>query len=173
VRRLDGNVDAEDVWHSETVDLAPFASSNLVIRFNTWVSDSNEDANVDNVQIVGTPAGPIAYDGHVFNGNFYHLTSAASDWDTAENEALALGGHLVAITTPEEQAFLNEAFLVGANETAPLWIGMTKSMVGSIGDRASIDVDWSVTALGGGTRPIPEPSSLWPWSAAGASGASD
>ena len=53
VRRLRGNVDAENTWHSESVDLGSFASSNLLIRFRTYVSSSREDANIDNVQIIG------------------------------------------------------------------------------------------------------------------------
>ncbi len=57
VRRLDGNVDTEDVWHSETVDLSAYASSNLLVRFRSLVSSSNEDADVDNVKIVGTQWG--------------------------------------------------------------------------------------------------------------------
>lgn len=59
VRRLSGNVDAENTWHTESVDLSSFASSDVVVRFRASVSRSNEDANVDNVQIVGTrPSGP-------------------------------------------------------------------------------------------------------------------
>ncbi|MGE3778056.1 MAG: Ig-like domain-containing protein [Pirellulaceae bacterium] len=55
VRRLDGNVDAENTWHSDTVDLTPFHSSQLLVRFRSVVSSSSEDANVDNVQLVGVP----------------------------------------------------------------------------------------------------------------------
>ncbi len=58
VRRLNGNVDAENTWHSETVDLTPYSSSNLKIRFRSKVSASDEDANVDNVRITAIPAGP-------------------------------------------------------------------------------------------------------------------
>lgn len=56
VRRLnglDGNASTEDVWHSETVDLTSYLSSNLRIRFRSTVSGSAEDANIDNVQIIG------------------------------------------------------------------------------------------------------------------------
>ena len=59
VLRLDGNVDAENTWHNETVDLSAYASPNLLIQFRSKVSSSTEDANVDNVRIVGelkTPA---------------------------------------------------------------------------------------------------------------------
>lgn len=53
VRRVDGNVDAKNSWHSESVDLTPYASSNVVVRFRAKASQSSEVANVDNVQIVG------------------------------------------------------------------------------------------------------------------------
>ncbi len=58
VRRLNGNVSQENVWHSETVDLTPYASANLKVRFRSTASLSDEDANVDNVRIVGTLLGP-------------------------------------------------------------------------------------------------------------------
>ncbi len=57
IRLLNGNVDTENVWHAETVDLTAFASSNLKIRFRSKVSASDEDANVDNVRITAIPAG--------------------------------------------------------------------------------------------------------------------
>ena len=53
VRRLRGNVNSENVWLSETVDLTPFKSASVLIRFRSLVSDSTEDANIDNVRIVG------------------------------------------------------------------------------------------------------------------------
>ena len=58
VLQLNGNSDPENQWHSETVDLTPYASSNLVIQFRAKVSRSNEDANVDNVKIKGVSSGP-------------------------------------------------------------------------------------------------------------------
>lgn len=58
VRRLSGNVDAENTWHGESVDLTPYASANTLVRFRGKASRSNEDADVDNVQITGVPAGP-------------------------------------------------------------------------------------------------------------------
>lgn len=58
VRRLNGNVSAEGVWHSETVDLTPYKSADLKVRFRSKVSAADEDANVDNVRIVGIADGP-------------------------------------------------------------------------------------------------------------------
>ncbi len=60
VRRLNGNVSAENVWHSESVNLAQYTSSNLKIRFRSTVSGSDEDANVDNVRIVALSGGAAA-----------------------------------------------------------------------------------------------------------------
>ena len=56
VRRLSGNVDAENSWHNESVELTEFSSSNLLLRFRSLVSDSREDANIDNVRIVASSA---------------------------------------------------------------------------------------------------------------------
>ncbi|MCA9170984.1 MAG: hypothetical protein KDB23_25095 [Planctomycetales bacterium] len=53
VRRLSGNVDADNSWHSETVNLAAFMSANTLIRFRSKVSSYSEDASIDNVKIVG------------------------------------------------------------------------------------------------------------------------
>ncbi|MEZ6032244.1 MAG: PKD domain-containing protein [Planctomycetaceae bacterium] len=58
VRRLNGNVSQENVWYNETVDLTPYKSANVKIRFRSKVSASDEDANVDNVKIVGIADGP-------------------------------------------------------------------------------------------------------------------
>ena len=58
VRRLSGNVDAVNTWHNESVDLTPYQSSNTMIRFRGKASRSKEDADVDNVKIEGTLAGP-------------------------------------------------------------------------------------------------------------------
>lgn len=63
IRRLNGNVSSEGVWHAETVDLAAYATTNVKIRFRSSVSDKTEDANVDNVKIVvasGNSAGAMA-----------------------------------------------------------------------------------------------------------------
>lgn len=54
VRQLRGNVDTENAWHNESVDLSVYNSSDLKIRFRSYVSSSREDANIDNVKIVGS-----------------------------------------------------------------------------------------------------------------------
>ena len=52
VKRLRGNVDQENVWHHETIDLTPYIVNNFQIRFRAKVSSSREDGNVDNVTII-------------------------------------------------------------------------------------------------------------------------
>ena len=49
---LRGNVDQENVWHHETIDLSSYMSSNFKLRFRAKVSRSNEDGHVDNVKII-------------------------------------------------------------------------------------------------------------------------
>ena len=47
-----GNVDAENVWHSPVVDIdGSYLVSNFQFRFRAKMSGSDEDANVDNVQL--------------------------------------------------------------------------------------------------------------------------
>ncbi len=55
VAKLSGNLDQENTWHSEaiTVDGA-YLVDDFQFRFRAKVSSSNEDANVDNVQLVAT-----------------------------------------------------------------------------------------------------------------------
>ncbi len=60
-----------------------------------------------------------------FGSHYYTLTSDATNWEEAENNAGEAGGHLVAINSSIEQAFLNDTFLIGDFATLPLWIGLT------------------------------------------------
>lgn len=47
--RISGNVDAEDIWHNVSVPVNSI--SNLRLRFQGKMSQSNEDANIDNVRV--------------------------------------------------------------------------------------------------------------------------
>ena len=61
VARLSGNVDTENTWHSETIaiDGQPTSSTTSNFRFRAKMNKSDEDANVDNVQLFATSmAGP-------------------------------------------------------------------------------------------------------------------
>ena len=58
VASLQGNVDQENSWHEESIDIdGAYLVDDFNVRFRAKASKSNEDANVDNVQIVGTPGG--------------------------------------------------------------------------------------------------------------------
>ena len=59
------------------------------------------------------------------NGHLYGVTDSASDWLTAENVGISLGGHLTSITSVAEQSFITTTFLTGAFDSIPLWVGMT------------------------------------------------
>ncbi len=59
----------------------------------------------------------------VYNGHIYQLTSSATGWTAAEAAAVTLGGHLVTIDDPSEQAFITSTFSLNTNK--PLWIGFT------------------------------------------------
>ena len=54
-----------------------------------------------------------------FNGHYYLLTDTASSWQDAEAQAVALGGHLVTISSTNENSFLNSTF----SSFGTLWIG--------------------------------------------------
>jgi VCBS repeat-containing protein len=55
VATLRGNVDQENVWHAETITVdGGYLVEDFKIRFRAKASRSNEDANVDDVQLVAT-----------------------------------------------------------------------------------------------------------------------
>ena len=55
IKRLRGNVEQENTWHNETIDLDPaYLTDGFKMRFRAYVSGSREDANVDNVKLVAT-----------------------------------------------------------------------------------------------------------------------
>jgi hypothetical protein len=48
---LQGNVDQENSWHNESIDVTGIGGGTLMIRFRADVSRSNEDADVDMVEV--------------------------------------------------------------------------------------------------------------------------
>ncbi len=57
VAKLSGNVDTENTWHNEVLTIdGEYLSSNFQFRFRAKMSGSDEDANVDNVQLIGIVA---------------------------------------------------------------------------------------------------------------------
>lgn len=57
------------------------------------------------------------------NGHFYYLLDADT-WTNSEDQAIALGGHLVTINDQAEQDLVFETFSGGRN----LWIGFTDTL---------------------------------------------
>ncbi len=82
VRQLRGDFDAENAWHSQSVDLSDYASSDVLLRFRSLVDRRNEIANVDNVQIVSVmpdlPLIPTISFPDFSNPDGLHLVNAAS-----------------------------------------------------------------------------------------------
>lgn len=48
---LQGDVDQENTWHNESIDVTGIGSGDLMIRFRADVNRSNEDADVDMVEV--------------------------------------------------------------------------------------------------------------------------
>ena len=61
----------------------------------------------------------------VFEGHSYDLTTVVGSWDQAEAEAIAKGGHLVAVNSAAEQTFLQTAFNNHSSPPDYYWIGFT------------------------------------------------
>jgi PKD repeat protein len=53
VARLRGNVDQENMWHDEVIDLGAYSIQDFKLRFRGTMSSRYEDANVDVVRIRG------------------------------------------------------------------------------------------------------------------------
>lgn len=103
--------------------------------------------------------------GIIYNGHEYSLTTVTGSWSAAESEAIAAGGHLVAINDLAEQNFLTGAF--GGSDL--LWIGLNDAategdFVWSNGEAVTFtnwnagepnnlgNEDYTVTNWGGGGR---------------------
>ena len=64
----------------------------------------------------------IPVDAVCFNGHAYKLYSQSMTWDEAKAHFESLGGHLVTITSQDEQDFINS--YVSALDRAYVWIGL-------------------------------------------------
>jgi hypothetical protein len=84
-----------------------------------WPPAVNGKGQYGVIEIAPARYQPLRY----FNGKYYCLTSAPLTWTAAEAEAVALGGHLVAINDAQEQAWLTSNFDLPGIEV--LWIGAT------------------------------------------------
>ena len=61
------------------------------------------------------------------NNHYYALTPSATNWEAAEALAVSWGGTLATITSAKEQDFINVAFLTGALDHRPVWIGLVRT----------------------------------------------
>ena len=64
----------------------------------------------------------------VFNGtgNAYELIVTSVSASNAESAAAAVGGHLVTITSPAEQAFVEQLLISSAAPTGSYWMGLDR-----------------------------------------------
>jgi hypothetical protein len=92
VRRLNGNVDKENSWHSETVDLIAdgYLSSDLKIRFRCQASGRRERANLDNVLLVGDSSTGLSFSSAANSGGGVSFGDM-SDSDSGAAFAFASG----------------------------------------------------------------------------------
>ncbi|MBG0789922.1 MAG: hypothetical protein H0S80_05415 [Desulfovibrionaceae bacterium] len=69
-------------------------------------------------------AAPTTYYNDV-TGNYYAFSSGLTTWQAAEDQAVALGGHLVAIGSADEQSYIEKLIASVLSPTAKVWIGFT------------------------------------------------
>lgn len=59
-----------------------------------------------------------------FNGHYYYVFSKGLSWDEAKKKCESTGGHLVVITSPEEQSFIQDELLKDHDENEYYWLGL-------------------------------------------------
>ena len=78
-RRLRGNVDQEEVWHQETVEVSNIDS--LMLRFRGRMSDFREDADVDDVEVTASgEAAPVEGPAILQSGVSQQAVVASDEW---------------------------------------------------------------------------------------------
>ena len=65
-----------------------------------------------------------SYDWKIHNGHSYALTNIEGAWQDAEQEAVAVGGHLVTINDQSENDFLFNTFQFEPGVVDFIWIGL-------------------------------------------------
>ncbi len=152
VAKLSGNVDTENVWHHEvlTVDGA-YLVGNFQFRFRAKMSGSDEDANVDNVQLLGLGVAgppnqlPVAGDDVATTTEDSAVTIAVlandsdPDLDALQIESFAQGSHGAVVDngdgtlryTPQPNYFGSDSFTYtvtdgrGGTDTASVLVTIT------------------------------------------------
>jgi len=89
---LDGDVDRENSWHSETVDLIAdgYLSSDLKIRFRCQAGGRRERATLDNVLLVGDSSTALSFSSAANSGGGVFFDDL-SDSDSGAAFAFASG----------------------------------------------------------------------------------
>lgn len=137
--RLRGNVDAENTWHSESVTLdASLANDDLKVRFRSRVSRSNEDANVDNVKLIGTNTTPPA-------PNELPLADAGTGYSSTEGGSIFLSA---AGSTDSDGTIVDYAWDLDGDGQFDDAFGVTTAL--TTPDSGSIQVALQVTDDQGG-----------------------
>ena len=62
-------------------------------------------------------------DQQYFNGHYYQFFDLDMTWSEAREYCIQQGGHLVTVTSPEEQAFLTDCYLYINNSDVGPWLG--------------------------------------------------
>ena len=133
VSRLRGNVDAENRWHAESIEISEL-SSNVLVRFRGKANRSNEDANVDNVRIV---AGGTAAPQPPQAPTIASLTAAPSPVIQGDDLTLTASG-----VSDADGAVSSVAFYRDANGNGQLDLGADDFL----GNDANGGDGWSVAA---------------------------
>ena len=118
VMQLRGNESEENVWNpgygpgeSTSVNLAPWlGSTDLKVRFRSLVSASREDANVDNVKIVGSNFDPLMDGGsssfsEFTSGGNQSQTGSAADFNSGDSSNTTFGS---AASTGDGRSWLDQ-----------------------------------------------------------------
>lgn len=104
-----------------TISGKPTAAGNYTVRVNV-ANTETEDTRDFTLKISG---GDDDEQEITFNGHKYRIYNDSMTWDEAKAYCESLGGHLVTITSQEEQNVV--ASLVGSGSKLAYWLGAEKS----------------------------------------------
>ena len=128
-------------WAKEFVEDVPFSSDAVV---DEWLTKLNSDINYCSNCIVIVNNTVKLYDKKIydydendssddnniestFNGHSYQIFDSSMTWNEAKAYCENLGGHLVSITSQEEQAYITELLNSHDNTKNCYWIGLSGS----------------------------------------------
>jgi len=88
----------------------------------TLVIEEDEESGSENITLMDYE---LSDDSIIWNEHTYHLIDESMTWTQAKEKCKSMGGHLVTITTPEEQSAI-ELLLSVSGEKNLYWIGLEK-----------------------------------------------